>query len=164
MPCRPSSGDSRARTQLLRCTTRGADPVNVHKGNAVIWWGVCHEPALGHAGSLKCSNERPSFTVGHKSAQAHPGVHARMLRGGWDKRPGVRIIFGRWCDPPQHAQRSSVPFSEGLALIQSTHDHHACARYMHCFCMQLPKQRRAIWSNSCAAAQAGGSWAAGPGV
>jgi hypothetical protein len=30
-------------------------------------------------------------------AQAHPGVHARMLRDGWDKRPGVRVIFGRWC-------------------------------------------------------------------
>jgi len=29
--------------------------------------------------------------------QAHPGVHARMLRDGWDKRPGVRVVFGRWC-------------------------------------------------------------------
>ena len=38
--------------------------------------------------------------MGRMSAQAHPGVHARMLRNGWDKRPGVRIIFGRWCGPP----------------------------------------------------------------
>lgn len=25
-------------------------------------------------------------------------MHARMLKLGWDKRPGVRILFGRWQD------------------------------------------------------------------
>lgn len=25
-------------------------------------------------------------------------VHARMLQLGWDKRPGVTILFGRWQD------------------------------------------------------------------
>lgn len=25
-------------------------------------------------------------------------VHARMLAEGWDKKPGVRIVFGRWQD------------------------------------------------------------------
>ncbi|KAK9830600.1 hypothetical protein WJX81_003470 [Elliptochloris bilobata] len=32
----------------------------------------------------------------HTIIEAHPGVHARMLRDGWHKRPGVRIVFGRW--------------------------------------------------------------------
>ena len=25
-------------------------------------------------------------------------MHAHMLRQGWDRRPGVRILFGRWQD------------------------------------------------------------------
>lgn len=53
--------------------------------------------------------------------QAHPGVHARMLRDGWDKRPGVRIIFGRWCGLPQHAQHHMSIFSELRFCPQSTH-------------------------------------------
>ena len=34
----------------------------------------------------------------HTIIEAHPDVHARMLEQGWDKRPGVRIIFARWQD------------------------------------------------------------------
>jgi protein arginine N-methyltransferase 2 len=34
----------------------------------------------------------------HTIVEAHPDVHARMLALGWDKRPGVRIVFGRWQD------------------------------------------------------------------
>jgi len=41
--------------------------------------------------------------------QAHPGVHARMLRDGWDKRPGVRVVFGRWC---AHDKRHMALFCE----------------------------------------------------
>lgn len=42
----------------------------------------------------------------HTIIEAHPDVYARMIELGWDKKPGVRIIFGRWQDaikalPPQ---------------------------------------------------------------
>jgi protein arginine N-methyltransferase 2 len=34
----------------------------------------------------------------HYIIEAHPDVHAEMLRRGWGERPGVTILFGRWQD------------------------------------------------------------------
>mmetsp|Transcript_16974 Transcript_16974/g.36952 ORF Transcript_16974/g.36952 Transcript_16974/m.36952 type:complete len:425 (+) Transcript_16974:1-1275(+) len=34
----------------------------------------------------------------HTIIEAHPQVYKRMLEQGWDKKPGVRIVFGRWQD------------------------------------------------------------------
>ena len=34
----------------------------------------------------------------HTIIEAHPEVFARMKRQGWDKKPGVTILFGRWQD------------------------------------------------------------------
>jgi hypothetical protein len=34
----------------------------------------------------------------HTIIEAHPDVYAHMLAQGWDKKPGVRILFGRWQD------------------------------------------------------------------
>jgi protein arginine N-methyltransferase 2 len=34
----------------------------------------------------------------HTIIEAHPDVYAHMLEQGWDKIPGVRIVFGRWQD------------------------------------------------------------------
>lgn len=38
---------------------------------------------------------RPSS---HTIIEAHPDVYAHMLSRGWDRKPGVRILFGRWQD------------------------------------------------------------------
>ncbi|OBZ86680.1 Protein arginine N-methyltransferase 2 [Choanephora cucurbitarum] len=32
----------------------------------------------------------------HYIIEAHPDVYAYMLEQGWDKKPGVKILFGRW--------------------------------------------------------------------
>lgn len=34
----------------------------------------------------------------HIIIEAHPTVHKKMLKDGWDKKPNVRICFGRWQD------------------------------------------------------------------
>ncbi|GBG27475.1 Protein arginine N-methyltransferase 2 [Hondaea fermentalgiana] len=34
----------------------------------------------------------------HVIIEAHPQVYKRMLDDGWDKKPGVEIVFGRWQD------------------------------------------------------------------
>lgn len=34
----------------------------------------------------------------HTIIEAHPDVYAKMIKDGWNKRPGVRILFGRWQD------------------------------------------------------------------
>ncbi|KAL2914146.1 Arginine N-methyltransferase 2 [Polyrhizophydium stewartii] len=34
----------------------------------------------------------------HTIIEAHPDVYQKMLADGWDKKPGVRILFGRWQD------------------------------------------------------------------
>ena len=48
----------------------------------------------------------------HTIVEAHPDVHARMLQLGWDQRPGVRILFGRWQDvlPSLGAQFDGIFF------------------------------------------------------
>lgn len=32
----------------------------------------------------------------HTIIEAHPDVHAHMIRQGWPKKKGVRVEFGRW--------------------------------------------------------------------
>ncbi|KAJ3288844.1 hypothetical protein HK104_007924 [Borealophlyctis nickersoniae] len=34
----------------------------------------------------------------HTIVEAHPDVYKKMLDDGWDKKEGVRIVFGRWQD------------------------------------------------------------------
>ncbi len=34
----------------------------------------------------------------HTIIEAHPDVYARMLELGWDKKPNVKILFGKWQD------------------------------------------------------------------
>ncbi|EGF79789.1 hypothetical protein BATDEDRAFT_19880 [Batrachochytrium dendrobatidis JAM81] len=34
----------------------------------------------------------------HTIIEAHPDVYQHMIDKGWDKKPGVRILFGRWQD------------------------------------------------------------------
>lgn len=34
----------------------------------------------------------------HTIIEAHPDVHAHMCQLGWDMKPGVKILFGRWQD------------------------------------------------------------------
>ncbi len=34
----------------------------------------------------------------HIIVEAHPDVYKRMLASGWDKKPNVRICFGKWQD------------------------------------------------------------------
>ncbi|KAI8622546.1 S-adenosyl-L-methionine-dependent methyltransferase [Chytriomyces sp. MP71] len=34
----------------------------------------------------------------HTIIEAHPDVYAKMIADGWDKKPGVRILFGKWQD------------------------------------------------------------------
>ncbi|KAG0236179.1 hypothetical protein BGW41_000540 [Actinomortierella wolfii] len=34
----------------------------------------------------------------HTIIEAHPDVYAHMIKEGWDKKPGVKILFGRWQD------------------------------------------------------------------
>ena len=34
--------------------------------------------------------------VSHTIIEAHPEVYAKMLKDGWDKKKGVKILFGRW--------------------------------------------------------------------
>ena len=34
----------------------------------------------------------------HTIIEAHPDVYQYMLSQGWDKKQGVRVVFGRWQD------------------------------------------------------------------
>lgn len=34
----------------------------------------------------------------HTIIEAHPDVYSKMIEDGWDKKPNVKIIFGKWQD------------------------------------------------------------------
>ena len=34
----------------------------------------------------------------HTIIEAHPQVYKKMIADGWDKKPNVKIVFGRWQD------------------------------------------------------------------
>lgn len=40
--------------------------------------------------------------------EAHPDVYKRMLDGGWDRKPNVRLCFGRWQDVVPQLIREGV--------------------------------------------------------
>jgi len=42
-----------------------------------------------------CQSYQP---CSHTIIEAHPDVWAHMLAQGWGKKPGVKILFGRWQD------------------------------------------------------------------
>ena len=65
---------------------RGADVLNVGFGMGLIDTAIQNMTSQGH----------PPRT--HTIIEAHPDVHAKMIADGWDKKPGVRIFFGRWQD------------------------------------------------------------------
>lgn len=45
----------------------------------------------------------------HVIVEAHPDVHRRLLETGWDKKPNVSILFGRWQDKlPELIQKGAV--------------------------------------------------------
>lgn len=41
----------------------------------------------------------------HTIVEAHPDVYKHMLDSGWDKKPGVRILFGKWQSVLAHDSR-----------------------------------------------------------
>ena len=49
----------------------------------------------------------------HTIIEAHPDVYQYMLQLGWDKIPGVEILFGRWQDVLQLNQ-SNIPLYDGI--------------------------------------------------
>lgn len=50
----------------------------------------------------------------HTIIEAHPDVYAHILAQGWDKRPGVRVVFGRWQDVIEQV-RAQGKNSDGAA-------------------------------------------------
>uniref|UniRef100_A0A7S1IDL9 Protein arginine N-methyltransferase 2 n=1 Tax=Eutreptiella gymnastica TaxID=73025 RepID=A0A7S1IDL9_9EUGL len=70
-----------AHAKVLCGTDRDKDVLNVGFGMGII---------DGCIQELGCKS--------HTIIEAHPDVHRKMLEDGWDKKPGVRIAFGRWQD------------------------------------------------------------------
>jgi len=41
----------------------------------------------------------------HTIIEAHPDIYAKMLKDGWDKKPGVKIIHKRWQDAKDYLEQ-----------------------------------------------------------
>jgi type IV protein arginine methyltransferase len=61
----------------------------------------------------------------HTIIEAHPDVYAHMLANGWDKKPGVKIIFGRWQDVLDQLEiYDSIFFDTFGEFYDDIHDFH----------------------------------------
>lgn len=69
---------------------RHAEVISPHKGLRVLNVGF----GLGLV-DTELQKYSPSE---HTIIEAHPDVYAHMIKQGWDKKPGVKILFGRWQD------------------------------------------------------------------
>lgn len=63
----------------------------------------------------------------HTIIEAHPDVYRKMLDDGWDKKPGVRILFGRWQDVIDQLEAYDGiffdTFGEYYKDLKQFHDH-----------------------------------------
>jgi protein arginine N-methyltransferase 2 len=60
----------------------------------------------------------------HTIIEAHPDVYKKMIQDGWDKKPGVKIIFGRWQDVMDQLEVYDGIFFGNLSttrIVQRTH-------------------------------------------
>ena len=65
----------------VMCPREGMDVLNVGFGLGLI--------------DMELQKYKPR---NHFIIEAHPDVYAHMKEQGWDKKPGVTILFGRWQD------------------------------------------------------------------
>ena len=63
------------------CRGGGGDVLNVGFGMGIV------------DAAIQARNPRS-----HTIIEAHPDVYAHMLKLGWDQKPGVKVVFGRWQD------------------------------------------------------------------
>ncbi|KMS93494.1 hypothetical protein BVRB_030910, partial [Beta vulgaris subsp. vulgaris] len=81
-----------AHSDVMQCS--GRDVLNVGFGMGII--------------DTEIQRRQPRT---HTIIEAHPDVYARMIEQGWDKRPGVRVLFGRWQDVlPQLESYDAIMF------------------------------------------------------
>ncbi|KAJ3106190.1 hypothetical protein HDU97_006823 [Phlyctochytrium planicorne] len=63
----------------------------------------------------------------HTIIEAHPDVYKKMIEDGWDKKPGVRILFGRWQDVMDQLETYDGiffdTFGEFYDDLRQFHDH-----------------------------------------
>ncbi|KAJ3195283.1 hypothetical protein HK101_000622 [Irineochytrium annulatum] len=99
-----------ARHAIAIAPTEGLDVLNVGFGLGLI------------DGFLQ---ERKPRT--HTIIEAHPDVYKKMLSDGWDKKPGVRIVFGRWQDVMDQLETYDGiffdTFGEYYEDLKEFHDH-----------------------------------------
>ncbi|KAF9109611.1 hypothetical protein BGX27_007412 [Mortierella sp. AM989] len=99
--------------QPLQYTEDGDRLLDAEKNGVMMGWElplmVRHAEAISPEEGLRVLNV--GFGLGlidkelqkrspsqHTIIEAHPDVYAHMLKEGWNEKPGVKILFGRWQD------------------------------------------------------------------
>ena len=82
--------------------------------------------------------------VHHIIIEAHPDVYKRMLAEGWDKRPNVRICFGRWQEALPQLIREGVVVD---AVFYDTYgEHYLDLEDFHAQMVQILSKPNGIYS------------------
>ena len=93
----------------VMCPAPGLDVLNVGFGLGII--------------DTELQKRRPRT---HTIIEAHPDVYAYMLSQGWDRVPGVRILFGRWEDVCDQLQTYDAiffdTFGEDYSALRGFHE------------------------------------------
>ncbi len=65
----------------------------------------------------------------HTIIEAHPDVYAKMIADGWDKKPNVRIFYGRWQDVIKTTEFKALNGFDSVFF--DTFDDVACMKEFH---------------------------------
>ena len=110
----PNSNDEAVNSDYLGQKLRYEDGKLMDEDGEAVMMGW-EAPLMERHADIICANGGDVLNVGfgmgiideeiqrrhprsHTIIEAHPDVYARMLELGWDKKPGVRVLFGRWQD------------------------------------------------------------------
>ena len=97
----------------IEYTSNGMNLIDDSTGDAVMM--TWETPLMVHHAKDICWNGGDVLNIGfgmgiidteiqklsprsHTIIEAHPDVYKHMIQQGWDKKPGVNVVFGRWQD------------------------------------------------------------------
>jgi len=80
----------------------------------------------------------------HVIIEAHPIVYQKMIKDGWDKKPNVRICFGRWQDELPKLMNEGVMF-DGM-FYDTYGEHFTDLEDFHSFVSKMLKKPGGVYS------------------
>jgi len=83
-------------------------------------------PCVNLCSPWTSSARRAYSPASHTIIEAHPDVYAHMCKLGWEQKPGVKILFGRWQDVVQQLETYDATLSTRMGSTMKSCGSSSC--------------------------------------